>query len=108
MIKRRLKEALMPVLLFFAGAIHLKAQTGQQNIQYIIKVTEITSDVAFKEFCSDLDALFDTHAHFNDSTNEITILSDQDVSSEKLSRKLTNWGYTLQTYKQVFTTQSPR
>jgi hypothetical protein len=74
---------------------------GNESFSYRIKVSGVTDAASFKDLCVELDPIFDSHAQFNDATDEITIVSAYHVPNERLAMKLTALGYSLTSYNQV-------
>lgn len=74
---------------------------GNKSFIYRVKISTVTDKTSFSDISGLLQDIFSNTARFNDTTDEVIIFSDYDLSSSSLSEKLTEKGYTLSSYRQA-------
>ena len=89
------------VMSSFVVAGTAKTLVPEKTFIYRVKITDVTNTSAFEAVNNDLQSIFDARILFNDTTDEIIIHSDMDVSQDKLTERLNVAGYLLKSYRQV-------
>lgn len=92
---------LILVLSSMVGVGTVRAAMPEKTFIYRVKITDVTNTSAFEAVNTELKSIFDARILFNDTTDEIIIHSDMDVSQEKLTERLNVSGYLLKSYRQV-------
>lgn len=97
------------ITFMFLVWLQLPAQAGQlpsgESFIYRFKIGSVTDKSGFNNISRNLEAIFDNTVRFNDTTDEIIIHSDLNISKEKLSNELNHIGYALMSYRQAYIPQ---
>jgi len=98
-MKRLIQLTVLSGLLLVTGT--LQAAAPQNTFIYRVKVTNVNDKSTFEAVSSEISPLFDGRILFNDTTDEIIIHSDNNISQEKLTERLNVAGYLLKSYRQA-------